>query len=85
MNRTAVARELLKLAKTLVGGPYSKGPYTTPEGRRDRNLRRLEEAANEAQVTLDFKYDMGMPGAIRAADAALKRAISELEDYRNGN
>jgi len=82
MDKNFIASELLKAAKEVTGGPYSKGPYTTSGSRRDRKLRQLEEAANEANESLNFKYDMGLPGGIRQADKALKRAIEELTTYK---
>jgi len=64
------------------GRVAAKGPYTTPAGKRDPRLRQLEEAANKAKETLNFKYDMGLPGGIKQAEKALQRALAELRDYR---
>lgn len=48
---------------------------------RDRRQMELEKKVKDAHATLDFKYDLGLPGGIEIADRAVKQAEKELADY----
>ena len=49
---------------------------------KDSKLKQLEEVVKRAEETVDFKYDLGLPGGIEKADNQLKAARKELERYR---
>ena len=49
---------------------------------KDRKLEELEKAVDEANQTLDFKYDMGQKGGIAKAEKMRDIALKNLSDYR---